>query len=146
MEELVKDAWERKILPSVKVAESGCWEFQGPRQGKYGCVWVDKSRPTHRVAASAFLGLDLLDSETFVCHRCDNPPCCNPDHLFLGTAADNLRDASQKGRLRAAGAALPREMCKRGRHLMAETRKRKPNGATYCGACHREYMQRRAAK
>jgi hypothetical protein len=35
-----------------------------------------------------------------VCHRCDNPPCCRPDHLFLGTAKDNSQDSMQKGRAR----------------------------------------------
>ncbi|MEU7855165.1 HNH endonuclease [Nonomuraea sp. NPDC049141] len=41
-----------------------------------------------------------LTSEVVVCHHCDNPPCCNPGHLFLGSYADNTADMVQKGRAR----------------------------------------------
>jgi HNH endonuclease len=50
----------------------------------------------HRVAY--FLTHAEFDQTKDVCHHCDNPPCCNPNHLFLGTAADNIRDAMDKGR------------------------------------------------
>jgi hypothetical protein len=73
----------------------------------YGRVWagrpVRKVSFAHRVAYE--LGHGEPPGEAMVCHHCDNPPCCNPAHLFLGTRADNNRDASSKG----IGRGLPGE-------------------------------------
>jgi hypothetical protein len=77
----------------------GCWEWQGARDGKrYGVLRVDSQNiGTHRV--SWVIANGPIPDGLFVCHTCDNPPCVNPAHLFLGTNQDNQRDASQKGRL-----------------------------------------------
>jgi hypothetical protein len=84
-----------------KVDRSGgptaCWPWiAGGRHG-YGAFSIaDRPYPAHRIAllmSGAALGDDQL-----ACHRCDNPPCCNPAHLFPGTNADNVADMWAKGR------------------------------------------------
>lgn len=53
---------------------------------------------SHRVAY--LLAYGIFNEELDVCHHCDNPPCCNPLHLFVGTEKDNMQDAVSKGRAR----------------------------------------------
>lgn len=83
-----------------KVQKTGnCWEWQGSRNAKgYGQFITSYRRATaaHRWSYEARYG--PIPSDMVVCHRCDNPPCVRPDHLFLGTDMDNALDREHKGR------------------------------------------------
>lgn len=82
----------------LKRMPSGCLEWQGSRDRRgYGTLRAGKKdHKAHRVAYERAYG-PITDGR-FVCHTCDNPPCCEPKHLFLGTAADNTADMRKKGR------------------------------------------------
>ena len=80
------------------VSDIGCHVWQGTRnQNGYGTFHHKGKNPlAHRLAWSAVNG--SIPTGMFVMHKCDNPPCINPEHLMLGTAADNARDMVEKGR------------------------------------------------
>lgn len=91
-----------------KVDRSGgqdaCWEWKASRRGLgYGQFAYPGRSPqkAHRVAYELESG--PIPDGLGVLHKCDNPPCCNPRHLFLGTNADNMADMVLKGRQRSPG-------------------------------------------
>ena len=92
--------WEKVDVPAN---EFGCWEWQAA-QDEHGYGWFGldgRQQRAHRVAWQ-FVNGPIPKGEgahgTCVLHRCDNRACVRPDHLFLGSHADNVRDMVKKGR------------------------------------------------
>ena len=91
---------ERYWSRVAKAGEDECWEWQGARTDRgYGAIRDNgKQRSTTHVAWFLKHGEWPNDLGLWVLHKCDNPPCVNPAHLFLGTHKMNMRDMIEKGR------------------------------------------------
>lgn len=83
---------------SIPEPNTGCWLWLGAANGQgYGNMTVDgKHIRSHRASWLAYHG--PIPARGHVLHRCDQPSCVNPDHLFIGTASDNMLDMYAKGR------------------------------------------------
>lgn len=91
-----------RFWPKVeKPPAAGCWRWMGSlNQDGYGQIGFTSRKLIHAHRAAWLLTHGEIPRGLQVLHTCDNPPCVNPAHLWLGTHADNMADASRKGRLR----------------------------------------------
>ena len=88
-----------RLLSKITINnENNCWEWQGCTiKDNYGMImFKGEQYLTHRLSYELFFG--EFDKNLCVCHKCDNPICINPEHLFLGTHQENMTDMKNKGR------------------------------------------------
>lgn len=136
-EEVIERFW------SHVVKSDGCWIWTAGtyKHGGYGLISIgDRNHRTHRVAW--ILANGEIPEGLFVCHHCDNPPCVRPDHLFLGTNLDNMRDSNQKGR-------LTKGSCRRGHALTPENsvlRNNRQGSYRVCRTCEQAKWRRKYYK
>lgn len=128
---------ERALIKGHAVSSSGCWVWQrSVMNSGYGRIYTgfDRDMGAHRAAYLVWKG--EIAAGMVVMHTCDNRLCINPDHLTLGTKADNSRDMVSKGRNVSPG--WKKTACPRGHSYDRINIK----GARYCSICHRATMLR----
>jgi len=145
--------WKRVNFEPGQGPNGDCHQWIGAKMTGtgYGQVAINgKKRGAHRIAWALTAGRAPTPDE-HICHKCDNPICVRPDHLWVGTRRDNMRDMIIKNRWRGP-ARLHSEQthCKRGHEFTPDNIYWKKNGGKNCKTCNRAraaqfYEQKRHA-
>lgn len=124
--------WIARVRAKCIVSENGCWVWQGNLQTKgYGATaYRGANVAAHRQMYKLVMDIELA-TEQFVCHACDVRACCNPDHLFLGSAKVNNRDCGNKGRHHNG----VKTVCKRGHPFSVENTRLRATPTTVMRTC-----------
>lgn len=131
---------EKAVPLAVVPSELGpCWPWTGDTdEAGYGLfTYVEQGKPKRTRAHRWLLGhlrgkpltRDVVGEEDG-CHRCDNPPCCNPAHLYVGTRKQNVTDAVERSRLWQ----LKKDVCPKG-HPLDGVKKQRGATRRYCKTC-----------
>lgn len=101
MKKSQNDEWDESyFIERSSINDDGCWVWGGAKfRNGYGAIRFNgETVLAHRLSYQIRSGIQIPDG-LHICHKCDNRSCVNPDHLFLGTRSDNMKDCSSKGRL-----------------------------------------------
>lgn len=144
------EAVKSRIIKNSRPTPSGCWEWRLSRSPQgYGITTPASKRSmgAHRVSYAAFKG--VVPAGFPICHRCDNPPCVNPEHLYLGTQKDNAMDCARKGRTQSPLMKFKvlkdgKLMCRKGLHEISGDNVIQDKGRSpRCRTCKNIYANER---
>lgn len=121
------------------IYSDNCWQWTAAKTDKrgYGYFWNGhRNVLSHRWSFEYFR--HEIPRTLFVCHHCDNPSCVNPDHLFVGTNSDNMKDAGAKGRLPQQNGRNRNTLkthCPKGHPYSGDNLYINPKGNRFCRTC-----------
>lgn len=152
--DLTDEDYKAKLVARCTVTAAGCWEINGFRRKSYGqaddgyglMCYRGKAMAAHRL--SYLLHKGPLTPGLDVMHSCDNPPCCNPEHLSEGTRRQNIRDSiARRPNAHVARINKDKTHCPRG-HAFADHGRLQPNKGGWvqraCVVCQRASVRKRA--
>lgn len=145
----MSDTVEQRFWPKVEKTDS-CWIWKAARRPDNYGQFKFRGQMMNANRVSWILHNGEIPDGLLVCHRCDNPPCINPDHLFLGSHQDNRTDAVKKGRIWVGHHRSRSTHCDKGHLFTTETTLvRKDGYHRRCRICwklrHNAYRRERRA-